>query len=132
MLPDRLSTQLTSLNQDVDRPSIIIEFVVATDGTVMSHDVYLSRVENRAKLAYGSVGAWLDGRGQLPAAATSTVRYSPATSSTRAPAGRRSRRGGRSAWRRSRASMRTLRARRHSCSTMRRPGSKREACLHVS
>src|ERR1017187_7164544 len=61
MLPDRLSTQLTSLNQDVDRPSIIIEFVVATDGTVRSHDVYLSRVENRAKLAYGSVGAWLDG-----------------------------------------------------------------------
>ena len=53
-------------------------------------------------------------------------------SSTRAPAGRRSRRGARSAWRRSRASMRTLRARRRSCSTMRLPGSRREACLHAS
>ena len=94
MLPDRLSTQLTSLNQDVDRPSIIIEFVVATDGTVRSHDVYLSRVENRAKLAYGSVGAWLDGRGQLPAAATSTVQeqlrlQDAAAQSLRANRGRR-------------------------------------------
>ena len=94
MLPDRLSTQLTSLNQDVDRPSIIIEFVVATDGTVRSHDVYLSRVENRAKLAYGSVGAWLDGLGQLPAAATSTVQeqlrlQDAAAQSLRANRGRR-------------------------------------------
>lgn len=94
MLPDRLSTQLTSLNQDVDRPSIIIEFVVATDGTVRSHDVYLSRVENRAKLAYGSVGAWLDGRGQLPAAATPTVQeqlrlQDAAAQSLRANRGRR-------------------------------------------
>jgi len=94
MLPDRLSTQLTSLSQDVDRPSIIIEFVVATDGTVRSHDVYLARVENRAKLAYGSVGAWLDGRGQLPAAATSTVQeqlrlQDAAAQSLRANRGRR-------------------------------------------
>ena len=94
MLPDRLSMQLTSLSQDVDRPSIIIEFVVATDGTVRSHDVYLSRVENRAKLAYGSVGAWLDGRGQLPAAATSTVQeqlrlQDAAAQSLRANRGRR-------------------------------------------
>ena len=94
MLPDRLSTQLTSLNQDVDRPSIIIEFVVATDGMMRSHDVYLSRVENKAKLAYGSVGAWLDGRGQLPAAATSTVQeqlrlQDAAAQSLRANRGRR-------------------------------------------
>ncbi|MFI5246576.1 MAG: ribonuclease catalytic domain-containing protein, partial [Gemmatimonadales bacterium] len=73
MLPDRLSTQLTSLGQGEDRPSIVIEFVVAGDGTVRSHDVYLGRVENKAKLAYGSVGAWLDGHGQLPGAATTAV-----------------------------------------------------------
>ncbi len=73
MLPNRLSTQLTSLAQDSDRPSIVIEFVVATDGTVKSHDVYLARVENKAKLAYGNVGAWLDGHAQLPAAGTSVV-----------------------------------------------------------
>jgi len=73
MLPNRLSTQLTSLAQDTDRPSIIIEFVVVADGTVSSHDVYLARVENKAKLAYSSVGAWLDGHGQLPPAATAEV-----------------------------------------------------------
>lgn len=73
MLPNRLSTQLTSLAQDSDRPSIVIEFVVAADGTVKSHDVYLARVENKAKLAYGNVGAWLDGHAQLPAAGTSPV-----------------------------------------------------------
>ena len=58
MLPDRLSTQLTSLVQSADRPSIVIEFVVAGDGTVRSHDVHLGRVENKAKLAYG---AWAPG-----------------------------------------------------------------------
>jgi VacB/RNase II family 3'-5' exoribonuclease len=73
MLPNRLSTQLTSLAQDADRPSIVIEFVVTADGMLASHDVYLARVENKAKLAYGNVGAWLDGRGQLPAAATAAV-----------------------------------------------------------
>jgi VacB/RNase II family 3'-5' exoribonuclease len=73
MLPDRLSTQLTSLAQNADRPAIIIEFVVAPDGTVTSHDVYLARAENKAKLAYRSVGAWLDGHGDLPPAANLAV-----------------------------------------------------------
>jgi VacB/RNase II family 3'-5' exoribonuclease len=73
MLPNRLSTQLTSLGQDADRPSIVIEFVSAGDGTIRSHDVYRARVENKAKLAYGNVGAWLDGRAQLPRAANASV-----------------------------------------------------------
>src|ERR1019366_1885011 len=73
MLPDRLSTNLTSLAQNADRPSIVIEFVVTSDGTARSHDAYLARVKNKAKLAYGSVGAWLDARGQLPASGTAVV-----------------------------------------------------------
>jgi VacB/RNase II family 3'-5' exoribonuclease len=73
MLPNRLSTELTSLTQGADHPSIVIEFVVAPDGTVKSHDVYLARVENKAKLAYGNVGAWLDGRAQLPPAGTGAI-----------------------------------------------------------
>ncbi|MGH7655568.1 MAG: RNB domain-containing ribonuclease [Gemmatimonadaceae bacterium] len=73
MLPNRLSTQLTSLSQGADHPSIVIEFVVEPDGTVRSHDVCLARVENKAKLAYGNVGAWLNGRARLPAAATGAV-----------------------------------------------------------
>ena len=73
MLPDQLSTHLTSLGQNDDRPSVVIEFVVGSDGNVKSHTVFLARVKNQAKLAYGNVGAWLDGHGTLPAAATPAI-----------------------------------------------------------
>ena len=73
MLPDQLSTHLTSLGQNDDRPSVVIEFVVGSDGNIKSHTVFLARVKNQAKLAYSSVGAWLDGHGTLPAAATPAI-----------------------------------------------------------
>jgi exoribonuclease-2 len=73
MLPERLSTKLTSLGPNDDRPSVVIEFVVTPDGTTRSHTVYRARVRNQAKLAYGNVGAWLEGNGTLPAAATPAV-----------------------------------------------------------
>jgi exoribonuclease-2 len=73
MLPDQLSTHLTSLGQNDIRPSVVIEFAVASDGTANSHTVYLARVCNRAKLAYSNVGAWLDGKASLPAAATPAI-----------------------------------------------------------
>ncbi len=73
MLPDRLSTNLTSLVQDGDRVSVVIEYVIADDGSVSSQNVYLARVTNHAKLAYDNVGAWLDGAGSLPPAATQAI-----------------------------------------------------------
>ncbi len=73
MLPERLSTDLTSLVQDDDRASVIIEFVVDSAGTVTQRDVYLGLVRNQAKLAYSSVGAWLDGDGPPPQAATPAI-----------------------------------------------------------
>jgi len=66
MLPERLSTDLTSLAPGEDRLSVVVEFVVAPDGTLKSSDIYGSRVRNHAKLAYNSVDAWLTGRGPLP------------------------------------------------------------------
>jgi len=66
MLPEKLSTNLTSLGPGVDRLAIVIELVVAGDGRVESSDVYGAMVFNHAKLAYNSVGAWLDGNGPLP------------------------------------------------------------------
>ena len=69
MLPERLSTDLTSLGEGEDRLSIVIEFVVAPDGAVKRSDIYGARVRNRAKLAYNSVDAWLTGRRPLPDAA---------------------------------------------------------------
>src|SRR4051812_43293075 len=69
MLPEQLSTNLTSLNDRQDRVAIVIEFVVAADGALKSSDIYGAQVRNRAKLAYNGVGAWLAGNGALPAAA---------------------------------------------------------------
>jgi len=66
MLPERLSTDLTSLRPDVDRGAIIIDMTVARDGEVTAGDVYLGLVRNRAKLAYPSVGAWLEDHAPAP------------------------------------------------------------------
>ena len=71
MLPEEISTGLTSLNQGVDRIVLVIEVVVGADGTPQSHDVYRAIATNRAKLAYDTLGAWLEGRGSLPPVAAS-------------------------------------------------------------
>src|SRR5450830_1036817 len=68
MLPEKLSTDLTSLNQDVDRLSIVIEYVVNADGTLGDSNVFRALVRNKAKLAYDAVDAWRDGRGPMPEA----------------------------------------------------------------
>jgi VacB/RNase II family 3'-5' exoribonuclease len=66
MLPERLSTDLTSLNLRSDRPALVFEMVIAEDGRLLSADVYEALVRNRAKLAYNGVAAWLEGTGPLP------------------------------------------------------------------
>lgn len=66
MLPEKLSTDLTSLAEGQVRLAIIIEMVVIPDGTVAESDVYRGVVLNRAQLAYRSVAAWLDGTAPAP------------------------------------------------------------------
>jgi len=66
MLPERLSTELTSLNPNADRQSVVVEYTVKDDGMRDGYSVYRAAVRNRAKLAYGSVAAWLDGEGPVP------------------------------------------------------------------
>lgn len=61
MLPEKLSTGLTSLNQNEDRLALVIETVVDAHGEVTTQDVYRAVIRNQAKLAYDQVGAWLDG-----------------------------------------------------------------------
>ena len=66
MLPERLSTNLTSLGQDQDRLSVVIEMTVEANGMLGASSIYRARVRNRAKLAYRSVAAWLQGTGPAP------------------------------------------------------------------
>lgn len=68
MLPEKLSTNLTSLNFESDRFAIIVEMVIATDGSIKSSDIYRAIVRNQAKLAYNSVAAWLESAGPMPQA----------------------------------------------------------------
>ena len=68
MLPEKLSTNLTSLNFDEERLAIVVEMVIGSDGSLMDSDIYRAHVRNHAKLAYNSVAAWLEGNGILPEA----------------------------------------------------------------
>ncbi|HEX9108542.1 MAG TPA: ribonuclease catalytic domain-containing protein, partial [Longimicrobiales bacterium] len=68
MLPEKLSTDLTSLNADEDRLALVVEMVVAADGSVQGSEIYRATVRNQAKLAYNSVAAWLEGTGAMPPA----------------------------------------------------------------
>ena len=69
MLPEKMSTDLTSLADHQDRLAVVIEFVVAPSGELKSSDMYGALVRNQAKLAYNAVAAWLTGEGPLPPAA---------------------------------------------------------------
>ncbi len=68
MLPEKLSTNLTSLNLDEERLSIIVEMVIDGEGSLQDSNIYRARVKNHAKLAYNSVAAWLDGSRNPPEA----------------------------------------------------------------
>jgi VacB/RNase II family 3'-5' exoribonuclease len=66
MLPEELSTQMTSLLPDDDRLAVITELIVDGDGIVRSSEMYRALVRNKAQLAYHGVGEWLEGRGAPP------------------------------------------------------------------
>jgi exoribonuclease-2 len=69
MLPEKLSTDITSLNEDQDRLAMVVEMTIAADGSLGESAVYRAAVHNRAKLAYDAVSAWLGG-GPAPDAVT--------------------------------------------------------------
>lgn len=68
MLPDKLSTNLTSVNPGEDRVTMVVDMVIDPDGLLEKGTVYRALVHNHAKLAYNSVAAWLDGQTDMPAA----------------------------------------------------------------
>jgi exoribonuclease-2 len=73
MLPERLSTDLTSLNEAEDRLAVVVDMTTEANGSVTASEVYAARVRNQAKLAYNAVAAWLDGAGQAPPAVASVA-----------------------------------------------------------
>jgi exoribonuclease II len=68
MLHERLSTDLTSLNEGVDRLAFVVQFTVAVDGSLSDESVYHALVHNHARFTPEEVAAWLDGDGPTPPA----------------------------------------------------------------
>jgi exoribonuclease-2 len=66
MLPEKLSTGLTSLLEGGDNLAIVIEFLVDGEGQVSAHQLYRALVRNRAQLTYDAVGSWLEGHAEAP------------------------------------------------------------------
>src|SRR6202158_2388654 len=60
MLPEQLSTDLTSLNQDADRLAVVVDMLVAPAGSITSGGTYRALVRNHAQLTYSGVGPWLE------------------------------------------------------------------------
>jgi exoribonuclease-2 len=67
MLPEELSTDLTSLNEVADRLAVVVDMLVGGDGSVSSGSIYRALVRNRAQLTYNGVGGWLEGTSGAPA-----------------------------------------------------------------
>jgi exoribonuclease-2 len=67
MLPEKLSTDLTSLGFGSERVAFVIDMTFDGAGSMSASEIYEAVVKNRAKLAYNSVAAWLDGKGPMPA-----------------------------------------------------------------
>jgi VacB/RNase II family 3'-5' exoribonuclease len=66
MLPEELSTDMTSLNENGDRLAIVIEFVAGGDGNILGGTIYRALVRNQAQLTYNGVGPWLEGSAKAP------------------------------------------------------------------
>jgi exoribonuclease-2 len=69
MLPERLSNDLTSLLAGFDRLAVVTEIIINQNGSVETIDIFRALLRNYAKLTYEETGAWLEGKGAMPAAA---------------------------------------------------------------
>jgi len=66
MLPDEISSGITSLLEDVDRHGVVIEYAVDVKGALQSIEVYRALLRNQAQMTYEEVGAWLDKNADAP------------------------------------------------------------------
>lgn len=66
MLPEKLSTDFSSLNPHVDRCAMIVEMSIDSNGALTDYLVYPAYIHSHAKLAYNSITDWLDGKAPPP------------------------------------------------------------------
>ncbi len=66
MLPEELSADMSSLAEGEDRRAVVVDMTLDAAGEVVASDVYPALVRNHAKLAYESVGNWLETGNQPP------------------------------------------------------------------
>src|SRR3954469_10250482 len=60
MLPEKLSTNLTSLGEGDDRLALVGDLTISAAGDVSATDVYRAAVRNHAKLAYNAIADCLE------------------------------------------------------------------------
>lgn len=65
MLPLRLSTELTSLQENADRSAIVVEIEVNDQGEYQLNNLYPAWVKNYAKLNYNNVANWFNQNAEL-------------------------------------------------------------------
>lgn len=70
MLPDLLSTDLTSLSEGVDRLAVVISMTVAPDGGLGDAEFQRAWVRNHARLAYDTLDLWMLGGPRPPRVVT--------------------------------------------------------------
>jgi exoribonuclease-2 len=66
MLPERLSTDWTSLNPNENRIALVTEMRISSAGVITSTRIFRAKVRNKAKLAYDSVSSWIEGKADMP------------------------------------------------------------------
>jgi exoribonuclease-2 len=66
MLPEKLSTHLTSLNENEDRVSLVVKIQISQKGDIDFSSIFQATVHNYAKLTYDVIGGWLEGHNSLP------------------------------------------------------------------
>jgi VacB/RNase II family 3'-5' exoribonuclease len=66
MLPEKLSTNLSSLNENEDRLAMVVKIQINETGNIEDASIFQAVVHNYAKLTYSAIGAWLEEKGALP------------------------------------------------------------------
>lgn len=66
MLPEKLSTDLTSLNENQDRLAVVVKMEITSKGVIATSSIFEGWVHNYAKLTYNSIGPWLEGKNSIP------------------------------------------------------------------